>query len=142
MKFSDCHKDFFNQPRNSNECGFRCMWLLLSLKDRVNCPMQEFINTFTWLSPAYGGLFVVDMYRMLSYLKMKYRLSIPDRKGTYLILYPSTDNIGHAVLYMDGILYDSTEPCPRSLRLGTLKERISSKEKPSINVCVSAIEIL
>lgn len=135
------YKDFFNQPAGSFECGFRCVWLILFAKEKLTCPLREFINTFSWLSPAKTGMYSIDIYRMLSYLNIPHRVSIPDEKGTYIVLY-SAPSGGHAVLYIKGVLYDPSEPCPRDLKLSTLKERISSQQNPTISMCIMTIELM
>jgi hypothetical protein len=138
---TELHKQFFNQPKNSYTCLLRCVWLILSMKKMLTCSLQEFIQTFNWMQEG-GGLYQIDLFRMLNFMSVKYRLSFPDEKGLYIIIYCSTPTMGHIIIYDKGKLFDPCNAGPVDMTLPALKEAVSSIIKPSTNLTVLSIEIL
>lgn len=137
----EIYHQFFNQPKNSMECGPRCLWMILFFKSKLNISYNQFLASIFWLDINKHGLYYVDMFRMLSHFGIEYRVTFPDRKGLYLVSYSVADGLGHYCLYKDGYFYDPADSEPRKMRLGTLRSKVSSGSNPPHGYTISFAEI-
>lgn len=141
MNNTALYKQFFNQAPNSYTCLLRCVWLILSMREKLTCSLQEFMKTFDWMQQG-GGLYQIDLFRMLNFMSIKYRLSFPDEKGLYIIIYAPCQTMGHIIVYNEGKLFDPANAGPVDMKISALKEKVSSQEKPSTNLVVLSLELL
>lgn len=122
------------------ECGYRCMWLFLIFKGIFNCSYQEFLYKCGFFNPMKNGMYLIDMYRLLQSHGFKFRITFPSEEGTYFISFTTSD-AAHAVMYIDGMYYDSMDTEPRKIKLHHLKNRISSKFDPNFNYNMVCVEV-
>jgi len=133
---------FFNQAKDATDCGWRCLYWILTHKKKSNVGYVTFVNWFLALAPLTTGMFVVDMLRLLTYWGIDYQLSFPTKSGTYLIFYPLDATVGHTVVYHNGKLFDPLESKPLKMSIETLQKRIETKFHPVYSSILMTIKLL
>lgn len=118
----------FNQPINTKDCGYRCTYYVLDLKESY----EEWLNNFKFFSPIKEGINFNDVCNILSFYKKYYKFTQLTEKGLYIVysgvwLKPEGRNHGHYFVYQDGTIYCSTRKHQYHLDLKEVIKRLEAK---------------
>lgn len=119
----------FNQPPKTNDCGYRCLYYTLNLKESYN----SWLENFKFFSPEKKGIFFNEICTLLDFYKKKYRFTQVTEKGLYIIysgiwLHHEGRKHGHYFVYHDGVVYCSTHSEPYRLKLSEVIKRLESQD--------------
>ena len=118
----------FNQPDKTRDCGYRCLYYALDLKESY----EKWIDNFRYFIPTRSGIQFQDICDVLSHYGKDYKFTHLEERGLYIIysgiwLHPEGKKHGHYFVYHDGQVYCSTHGEPYRLSLADVLKRLDAK---------------
>lgn len=118
----------FNQPDKTKDCGYRCLYYTLNLKERY----EDWVNQFRFFDPVKTGINFADICEVLNFYGREYAFTNLSEVGLYIIysgiwLHPEGKKHGHYFVYHDGVVYCSTHSQPYHMPLNDVLKRLEAK---------------
>lgn len=131
----------FNQPDKTRDCGYRCLYYALGIKDKYN----DWLDNFRFFNPTVSGIHFVDICTLLDYYKVDYKFTQVSDKGLYIIysgiwLHTEGKKHGHYFVYQDGMVYCSTHSKPYEMPIKEVIRRLEGKSVEHAFRCMQIIK--
>lgn len=114
----------FNQNEKTKECGWRCVYAVLSLKESY----EQWLDNFRFFAPLKNGISFNDICQILDYYNLKYKFTQLKKNGTYII-YSGIwlKSNGHYFIYKDGVIYCSVNNAPYEMNVDDVVSKLEGK---------------
>lgn len=118
----------FNQPDKTRDCGYRCLYYALNLRERY----ENWVDQFRFFNPVTTGIHFADICQVLNFYEREYVFTQLSEVGLYIIysgiwLHPEGKKHGHYFVYHDGVVYCSTHSQPYRMPLKEVLKRLEAK---------------
>lgn len=112
----------FNQP-NNKECGYRCLYYIIS----PNQSYETWLDNFKFFNPKKSGINFNDICEVLKFHGIACKFTELTEQSLYLVYSGIWLKHGHYFLYDKGVVYCSTKSEPYRMPLNEVIAKLEAQ---------------